>query len=261
MEKKFRRKALAGLVILLLAFGGYCAYLTQVQTESASILSAFVDEEESALDYLNDSVLLDYFYSSDFLENFTVSNMTEYGMLEMIPKDNPDIVITLRRSNYDNDLFLIATGYANVGALSTEKRFVTLKQDIHDVLERVLEYIGHGELAERITYDDDDFATLTLEMRVIAFIGLLTLIIVFVFMMIYKRGWLLENYRIIGDTVNMFFGLGLIFVTTSILLLGIFGMIVDPEVDFRIGCLALVPVLFILGVYLVGKDIRKMEAQ
>jgi hypothetical protein len=255
MEETFRKKALAGLVVLLVLLGIYSGFLTQVPTERTDQLSAFIDHHDSYLDYLNESALMDLFYDPYFLENYSVSNQSQYGLLEIIPKSNPDIEITLYRDG--NDVSLIASGYININALSTDKDYGTLETETRLELEKVLDYMGHPELKRMIAVDDNDFAEIDLMFRQAIFFGLLALLLIYFFLVSFKDGFLFINNKWVTANERVFVGLGMMYLSIVLGLLNIWNMLSIGV--FYTGCavcLVILAILFILGFFLILKEMK-----
>jgi hypothetical protein len=267
MEEKFRKKICAGLFVIILGFGIFCAFLTTVKPERVTALYIEVDWFDSELDALNISDIRNLFNETAFLKNYSIGPTNESeGIITIRPIENPDIVVTLCRR--EGDIYFYGEAYNEMGALSDNPNYLNLKQEMLFEISRILEYIGHGELVDDLEInpvDDNFFAGIDQMIRVFAFFSLLALIIVYCFMMIYQNGNalgnMLENIGIKAPNDSRIFGLLFMYFSTSFGLMDVWFMAGWKVVElFDAGCLAVCALFFILGLYLVIKD-RNIRAQ
>ena len=257
MEEKFRRKALAGLVALLVVFGGDCVYITSIEPEREAILYISWDYMRPKLDSMNQTQYQAIFDNSSFLSNYSVEwGQGQYGD-EFIIKvlGNPDVEIVL---NHDNeDYYFMAIGYAESDALPGNENYRNLGDSTADELACVLGFLGHT-VNPKALYWDDYFSLFPDFERAFVFFGLLTLIIIYGFMIIYKKGWLLQNFRKTITNEDLVLGLAIMYIATVLGLINIWYMSASPEFFFSGNCLVLYGMFLILGYYAISMETRKL---
>jgi hypothetical protein len=268
MEEKFRRKVWAGLFVIILGFGIFCAFLTTVKPERVTALYIEVDWFDSELDALNISDLRNLFNETAFLENYSIGPTNESeGIITIRPIENPDIVITLCRR--EGDIYFYGEAYNEMDALSDNPNYLNLKQEMLFEISRILEYVGHGELAEHLEInpaDDNDFIGIDQMIRVFAFFSLLALIIVYCSMMVYQKGNvlgnMLENAGLKAPNDSMIFGLLFMYFSTGMGLMDLWFMVTGQLfAASNVGCLVVCGLFLILGIYLIVKGGRKLGDQ
>ncbi|MFO7618411.1 MAG: hypothetical protein R6W91_01955 [Thermoplasmata archaeon] len=258
MEKELRKKALAGFIVLLLVFGGYCAYLASIPEGREAFLYTFVGYDDSALDSLNISELAELFSQDAFLANYSVNNSSGYhdGIFDIVPIDYPDIVISLCRN--EHDIYLMADGFVRLDAFNM---MIGNAGNLSEMMEfhmtRVLEHLGHGELADDV-YIDDYFGPWPDLDRIVFFIWLLWMNIVYCIMFFFDGGYLLENlikWRLTDGEhlgiISLLAGIGL----------GIPAIWIVVRYQFLenegLFCLSIVAILLIIGLYLIVSERKK----
>jgi hypothetical protein len=93
MEEAFRKKALAGLIALIVIFATFSAYIFIIVPEKRPLYDTYMDQGEAVLDSMNYSELVQTFHDSKFLENYTVEPSPDStDVLVIIPKNYPDLV-------------------------------------------------------------------------------------------------------------------------------------------------------------------------
>ncbi|MDO9536905.1 MAG: hypothetical protein Q7J68_01130, partial [Thermoplasmata archaeon] len=208
MEKELRKKALVGLVALIVAFAAFCAYMFIVVPEKQAVYFTFLDSNEAVLDSLNYSELQQSFYEPAFLENYTVRPKTEGDeALDIIPKHNPDLVVSLLRDN--EDIYLIAEVYITVGAFGgMGGRFSEIIPEFEEDIRAIARYMGHEEIAADFYWDDNDFTTFPNFILIFMFFGLMATVFTYSMIMTVRKGKVLEeffNYRFTDNNLSVAF--------------------------------------------------------
>jgi hypothetical protein len=251
MEEKLRKKALAILILLILLFSLYCVYLATVVPDRRAVLYTDIDYFDSVLDSWNVSDLRNIYNQPSFLQyyNVNVNSSVPHWLAIISPKNNSNIVIYL--SNYEGDIYFHADGYMMVGALGTTDSWPNLEEDIRAELVIVLTYIGHPELANNLIWDDNDFATMLSFFHFFAFFGFAALIIMLVFMRVFRQGWLLTNLKLIDRNVPLFFGVVSLYFSIGFGLICAWMTIADAGMNIWLICWAVPATFLIVGIYLI----------
>jgi hypothetical protein len=259
MEKELRKKALAGLAILLLCFVILSLFLTTIEPENIAVAYTYVDYQDSELDSLNYTELQAMFYQPSFLENYSVGPAAyEHYSLEIIPKDNPDIVIYL--GCYEGDIFFNADGYMMVGAFFNDGDWDDMEKAGSDELTQVLGHIGRAELVHDLYWDDYDFSMIAGFFHTFAFLGIISLIIVYLFMMFFKDGWLIKNFKLIDSNVDILLGISLIFFMTLSIVFWLWLTASDGASAERTAfCLVPIVIFAVLGAQQILSGMRRMD--
>lgn len=256
MEATFRRKAIAVLAALLLVFGGYCYFLVTVVPRSEAVVFTVIYSGNSALDSWNFTELKSMYYQPAILMNYSVNpSPIDFDNLEIVPKNNSNVMIHL--SQYDGEgFYFFAEGYMMVGAFGATGDWVELENEITYHLTIILGHIGHPELAQRLFWDDNDFAAYLSVFHIFGFFGFTALIIMFVFMVVFRKGWLLVNIKLIDRNVPIFFGTCALYLSFGFGLFCAWVTATGVGPDERLVCWAVPAVFFTTGLYLLIAEMK-----
>jgi hypothetical protein len=206
----------------------------------------------------NYSKLQDKFSEPAFLENFTVTELNSGNMyLEIVPKSNEDVVITLYQEQ-DGNLTFITNGYVLTGAFGQMESSQELRNEMRDGQTAVLEYIGQTALVDDIEIEDYSYAAEPQFDIVFAFFGFAALIILFVFMMVFRQGWLLANFKLIGINVPIFFGVVSLYFSIGFGLICAWVTIVSILWDVWLICWTVPATFLIVGIYLIVAETKAL---
>jgi hypothetical protein len=237
-------------------FGLYCAYLTSIEPVRENILYISWDYMRPELDSLNRTQYFAVFNETEFQENYTVEwRQGQYGDEFVItPHSNPDIEILL---NHDGeDYYLMAIGYGESDPLPGNENYRILGEETADELSIFLKYLGHTVNPDAL-YWDDYFSFPNIERAVVLF-GLLDLIIIYSFMMVYRKSWLLSNMKTVVTNSELVLGLAIMLASSCMFLLNIWYSSAGPDFFLSCNCFVLYGMFFILGFYAITQGIKKV---
>ena len=258
MGEKFRKKALAGLAILIILFCIFSLYLFKFEPQREAVLFSFVQLNENAPNPLNYSNLQDKFNEPAFLENNTVTQLDmNYRYLEIVPKSNPDVVITLCWYQ-DEGFHFITEGYMLTGAFGAMGSYQELGNEMREEQTAVLEYIGQSDLAYNIEIEDYSYAAEPKFGHMFVFFAWLSLIILYVFLLAYRDGWLLANMKLIDTNVPIFFGVVSLYFSIGFGLMCAWATIANMILDERLICWIVPATFLIVGIYLIVAETKAL---
>ena len=258
MEEAFRRKALAGLAVLIILFCIFSLYLFLILPQREAVAFSIVNLDEvgqSPFDYSN---LQEKFNETAFLENYTVTQLNVYNRyLEIVPKSNPDVVITLWRHE-DLDFYFITEGYMLTGAFGQMESYQELKNEMRNEQIAVLEHIDRTDFADGLEIDDYSFAGEPRYGFVLAFFSLAAFIILLMFMMAFRQGWLLANLKLIFSNIPLFFGVVSLYFSIGFGLVCAWVTFTGTGPDETLICWALPAAQLIVGTYLIVAETKAL---
>jgi len=255
MEEAFRKKALVGLVVLILLFCSFSVYLFVFLPHREAVSIGYVTLYETDLNY---SILKDKFFEPAFLENFTVTEIdSNYVHLEIVSKSNPDVVITLYKEQEGN-LTFITEGYMLTGAFGKMGNSQVLRNEMLEEQAAVLEYIDQPAPIDDSGIDDSSIAGEPRYGYMLAFFGLAALIILLAFMMIFRQGWLLTNVKLIGTNVPIFFGVVSLYFSIGFGLMCAWATFSGTGPDETFICWTLPAAQLIVGTYLIVAETKAL---
>lgn len=215
MEIRRLKKIPIIFISLLLIFSIYSIYLTQQYPHKIRGIFFYLDNGRNELDHLNLSevqlTLNNTGYSLKYTNNLPYQFSGEG--LEITPDDNPDVVIYLIKDNY-SDIFFY-------GWMEYEVRFPggygdwgKAEEILSDKMGTILSILGLKSLENDIYIGDDDFVKMFEVLNSFIFFFLLSIILNFAFLYLYKKGVLLDKileHRLTGSELKgillMFIGL------------------------------------------------------
>jgi hypothetical protein len=151
-----------------------------------------MDQGEAVLDSMNYSELVQTFHDSKFLENYTVEPSPDStDVLVIIPKNYPDLVVSLMR--YNNDIFLKAEVYMLVGAFGQQGTFYDIETKATEELVAIARHIGYEEIASNLYWDDNDFAAFPDFILIPMFFGQMAALFTYCVAMTARKGMVLEE--------------------------------------------------------------------
>jgi hypothetical protein len=255
MEEKFRRKALARLVALILVFCAFLAYLSTFEPERVQVLGVYrYDWPE--LDGANVTLICEKLNSPDFMENYTVEMFPGgYDIARITPKNDIDVEVTFY--DYQGDLNLNADGYMSLHPLRNDGDYEKLADRAAEHLSAVAAHIGYPIDPETLHWDDNDFATWPYFWIDVVFFALLAAIATYGFMFAYRKGWLLENYRVVPMNSDVLVGLGFIYCSAGLGLFMLRAMAYGAVNACVSGCLVVDFIFLVAGVYAINYGMHK----
>ncbi len=197
MENGRQKKVFIVFISLLVLFSIFTFYLTQRYPHKERKAIVRVDQEGYLLDGLVFSNAYTLLNSNGYLANYTTNppfELEDYiEILEIIPNGKEDISIYLIKNDNSNVYFF--------GWIRYEIRFPGGMGDfgkageiIHDEMVQILEILNFEDLKNDIEIKSEWFFIFSGdEFNEIAFFTFFTFIIIFVFIMIYKNGLLMEK--------------------------------------------------------------------
>jgi hypothetical protein len=255
MEEKLLRKAMAVLVVLVLLFCSFSVYLFVIvpHREAVSISSVTLYETD-----LNYSVLKDKFSEPSFLENFTVTEInSNYVRLEIVPKSNPDVVMRLYKEQEGN-LTLYTDGYMLTGVFGKMGNSQELRNEMVEEQAAVLEYIGQPAPIDDCGIDDSSIAGEPRYGLMLGFFGFAALIILLVFIMVFRQGWLLANLKLVGANIPLLFGVVSLYFAIGFGLMCAWATFTGTGPDETLICWALPAAELIVGTYLIVAETKAL---
>lgn len=249
---------MAVLVVLLLLFCSFSVYLFVFVPHREAVSFGWVTLDETDPNFMNYSELHDKFSEPSFLQNYTVTELNSgNAYLEIIPKSNENVVITLFQDQ-DGNLSFATHGYVLTGAFGKMESSKEIKNEMREEQTVVLEYIGQSALVDKIEIEDYSYAAEPRFDLVLYFFSFTALIILLVFMMIFRQGWLVANVKLIGTNVPLFFGVVSLYFAISFGLMCAWVTLASVLWDVWLICWT-VPVTFlIVGTYLIIAETKAL---
>jgi hypothetical protein len=197
MENGRQKKALIVLISLLVLFSIFTLYLTQRYPYKERRATVRVDQEGYFLDSMVFSSVYTALNSNGYLANYTTNPQFEpedyIEILEIIPNGKDDIVIYLIKNNHSNVYFFGWIKY-EIGFPGGMGDFGQAGEILHDEMVRILTVINFEDLINDIEITSDEFFLFSGdEFNEVAFFTFFTIIVIFMFIMIYKNGLLLDK--------------------------------------------------------------------
>ena len=256
MERTTRNKALAVLIVMLILFGAYSYYLFAIKSRSEAVIFTYVDSGQLVLDGLDNSSLQEMFSQPEFLLNYTVDNSPEYGIVELYPNNNPDVVFIF--DNYNGDVHFLIQGFMKVTPLGIWDSNPDLQEEAIIEMRILLDYMGYGGETSYQGWDDYSLAGWPEYNHFAGFFGFAAFIIVYAFAMLYRKGWMLEDGLAIENFPLLMAGMFMIFLGTGIGLIAMTFIITDSMFYEMLFCMALPAILLLVGFYFVS-DVAKKQ--
>ena len=250
------RKALTVLVVMLIVFGAYSYYLFAIKPESRAVIFTFVDSNQPVLDGLDNSSIQEMFSQPDFLLNYTVDNSPDDGLLQMYPNNNPDVVFTFE--NYNGDVYFLIQGFMKVTPLGTWESYPDLQEEAITEMRILLDHMGYGGQTSYDHWDSYNSVGFPELEHMAGFFGFAALILVYIFAMLYRRGWILEEGPAIENFPLLMVGLFMIYLGTGLGLLLMMSMSMRWMDEFIV-CTAAPAILLLVGYYFVF-DVAKKQS-
>ena len=255
MEKELRRKSMAVLVVLILLFCSFSFYLFIILPHREAVSMGWVTLDETDLNYSEIKVK---FSEPSFLENFTVTEInSNYVYFEIVPKSNPDVVMTLYKEQEGN-LTLYTDGYMLTGAFGKMENSQELRNEMVEEQAAVLEYIGQPAPIDDSGIDDSSIAGEPRYGLMLAFFGFAALIILLVFMMIFRQGWLLANAKLIATNIPIFFGVVSLYFSIEFGLICAWATFTGTGPDETLICWTVPAAQLIVGTYLIVAETKAL---
>ncbi len=195
MEGRRLQKVLVIFISLLVLFSIFTFYLGQQYPHKAMRISVRLDQGRYKLDDINVSevqlTLNNSCYSADFTNNtwFDPSDFLE--VLEIIPNDNDNLVFFLIKDNR-LDIFFIGWMEYEVRFPGGMGDFGKVEKILYDEMLQILGFLGLESLKNDIEFDYNFGPNFDLYNE-IAFFFFLSVILIFTFLILYKRGLLIDK--------------------------------------------------------------------
>lgn len=197
MENGRQKKALIVLILLLVLFSIFTLYLTQRYPYKERKATVRVDQEGYFLDSMVFSSAYTALNSNGYSANYTTNPPFEpedyIEILEIIPNGKDDIAIYLIKNDNSNVYFFGWIKY-EIGFPGGMGDFGKAGEILHDEMVQILEILNFEDLKNDIEITSDEFFIFSGdEFNEVAFFTFFTILVIFVFIMVYKNGLLLDK--------------------------------------------------------------------